>query len=257
MRTPLIAGNWKMNTTTEEATSLVINLLKPLDEITGVEKLVCPPFISLKTVSELLAKSSVKVGAQNVHYEEKGAFTGEVSPLMIKEYCEYVIIGHSERRQYFNDDLYVNRKLITALKFGITPILCIGENLEDNQADRTVAVLERQLDEAFLNIENIGGLVIAYEPIWAIGTGKSASPEQAGEIIGKIRNKVCSLFGQQVASEMRILYGGSANAENITELMGQEEIDGALVGGASLKSDQFISMVEQTSIVYKNCQNRA
>jgi triosephosphate isomerase len=252
MRTPLIAGNWKMNTTISEAVSLVSAMQKELDDIEGVEKLVCPPFISLKAVSELLVKSSIKVGAQNMHYEDKGAFTGEVSPLMIKDICSYVIIGHSERRQYFNDDLYINNKVKAAIKYGIDPILCIGEKLEENQSGLTVDVLERQLEQALAGVEHIGSLVIAYEPIWAIGTGKSASAEQANETIGVIRHKIGSLYDNAVASNVRILYGGSANAENIAELAAQPEIDGALVGGASLKSDKFISMVKQTSAIYSN-----
>jgi triosephosphate isomerase len=250
MRTPLIAGNWKMNTTIEEAVVLVSAMRKELEGIGNVETLVCPPFISLKAVSELLAKSPIKVGAQNMHYEDKGAFTGEISPLMIKDICSYVIIGHSERRQYFNDDLYINNKVKAANKYEINPILCIGEKLEENQSGLTMNVLERQLEQALAGIEHIGTLVIAYEPIWAIGTGKSATAEQANDTIGAIRQKVASLYDIDAASNIRILYGGSANAENIAELAGQPEIDGALVGGASLKPEQFISMVKQTSTVY-------
>ncbi|MDD4924459.1 MAG: triose-phosphate isomerase [Dehalococcoidales bacterium] len=250
MRTPMIAGNWKMNTTVEEAVALVKDMQKELEDISNVEKLVCPPFISLKAVSELLAKSSIKVGAQNMHYEDKGAFTGEVSPLMIKDICHYVIIGHSERRQYFNDDFYINNKVKAANKYGINPILCIGEKLEENQSGLTMDVIERQLEQALAGVEHIGNLVIAYEPIWAIGTGKSASAEQANDTIGAIRQKLGSLYNNKIASTLRILYGGSANAENIAELAGQSEIDGALVGGASLKPEQYISMVKQTSAVY-------
>ncbi len=252
MRTPLIAGNWKMNTTVEEAVALVSNMLTALDAIGNVEKLVCPPFVSLKAVSELLAKSSIEIGAQNMHYEDKGAYTGEVSPLMIKDICHYVIIGHSERRQYFNDDLYINNKVKAAIKYGITPLLCIGEKLEENQSGLTIDVLERQLEQALAGIEDIGRLVIAYEPIWAIGTGKSASGEQANKTIGAIRQKVASLYDKDIASTIRILYGGSANAENIAEFAAQPEIDGALVGGASLKPEQFVSMVKQTSAIYND-----
>ena len=252
MRTPLIAGNWKMNTTIEEAVALVGAMQKELEGIDGVEKLVCPPFISLKSVFDILADSSIKIGAQNMYYEDKGAFTGEVSPLMIKDICSYVIIGHSERRQYFNDDVYINNKVKAAIKYGITPILCIGEKLEENESGLTLKVLERQMEQALDGVEDIGSLVIAYEPIWAIGTGKSASAEQANETIGAIRQKVGSLYDNNVASAVRILYGGSANAENIAELAAQSEIDGALVGGASLKADKFISMVKQTSSVYSD-----
>jgi len=252
MRTPLIAGNWKMNTNVEEAVALVSALQKELDDIDNVEKLVCPPFISLKSVYELLAPSTIKIGAQNMHYEDKGAFTGEVSPLMIKDICSYVIIGHSERRQYFNDDLYINKKLKAAIKYGINPILCVGEKSEDKQSGKTIEVLDKQLEQAFIDIEDIGNIVIAYEPIWAIGTGISASGEQANGTIEAIRQKIGYLYDNEVASAIRILYGGSANAENITEFISQPEIDGALVGGASLKPELFISMVKQTSIIYKD-----
>jgi triosephosphate isomerase len=250
MRIPLIAGNWKMNTTIEEAVALVGNLLKELDKIDNVEKLVCPPFISLRAVSEIAAKSSVKVGSQNMHYEEKGAFTGEVSPLMIKDICSYVIIGHSERRQYFNDDSYINSKIKAAIKYGIAPILCVGEKAEENQQGKTNEVLERQLEQALTGIDDIVNLVIAYEPIWAIGTGISASGKQANQTIDLIRQKISSLYNKQIALNVRILYGGSANADNIAEFMCQPQIDGALVGGASLKPEQFISMLKQTSSIY-------
>lgn len=252
MRTPLIAGNWKMNTTVEEAIALVNSIKTELEDIENVEKLVCPPFISLKSVSELLKKSSIKVGSQNMHYEDKGAFTGEVSPLMIRNFCSYVIIGHSERRQYFNDDLYVNNKLKAAVKHSIRPVLCIGEKLEENQDGKTNQVLERQLEQALADIDNIADFVIAYEPIWAIGTGKSATGEQANETIALIRQKISSLYNNQVASDMRILYGGSANADNMAEFASQPEIDGALIGGASLKPEQFISIVKQTSLIYQD-----
>ncbi|HAS05042.1 MAG TPA: triose-phosphate isomerase [Dehalococcoidia bacterium] len=252
MRTPLIAGNWKMNTSVEEAVALVSAMQKELDDIGNVEKLICPPFISLKAVYELLAPSTIKVGAQNMHYEDKGAFTGEVSPLMIKDICGYVIIGHSERRQYFNDDLYINKKLKAAIRYGIIPILCIGEKPEEKQSGKTIEVLDKQLEQAFIDIEDIDTLVIAYEPIWAIGTGMSASGEQANSIIEAIRQKIWALYDNKVASAIRILYGGSANAENIIEFVSQSEIDGALVGGASLKPELFISMVKQTSAIYQD-----
>jgi triosephosphate isomerase len=252
MRTPLIAGNWKMNTTAEEAVALVNAIKIGLEDIGNVEKLVCPPFISLKPVSELLKKSSIKVGSQNMHYEDKGAFTGEISPLMIKDFCSYVIIGHSERRQYFNDDIYINNKLKAAVKHGIKPVLCIGEKLEENIEGKTVEVLERQLEQALAGIDNIADFVIAYEPIWAIGTGKSATGKQANETIALIRRKICSLYNNQIAENMRILYGGSANSDNIAEFAAQPEIDGALVGGASLKPESCISMVKQTSSIYND-----
>lgn len=250
MRKPLIAGNWKMNNTIDEAVTLVNSLLKSAEEYPNVEIVICPPFVSLASVEELLKSSSIKLGAQNIHYEDKGAFTGEVSPLMLKDICQYVIIGHSERRQYFNDDEFVNRKIKAALKCSINPILCIGEKAEENEAGLTKNVLERQLEQALIGIEGINNMVIAYEPIWAIGTGKSAGSEQANKTIGDIRHKISSLYGVKTASNIRILYGGSANADNIAEFVGQSEIDGALVGGVSLKPEQFINMVKITSAVY-------
>jgi triosephosphate isomerase len=245
-----------MNTTINEATALVNSILKPLEDIKDVEKVICPPFISLPSIAVLLKNSSIKLGAQNMHYEDKGAFTGEVSPIMIRDLCRYVIIGHSERRQYFNDDEYINRKIKAAIKTGITPILCIGEKPEENNTGKTTEVLEKQLEAALYDIDNINDIVIAYEPIWAIGTGKSASGEQANQTIYSIRHKVNSLYNSETASNIRILYGGSVTADNITEFVGQSEIDGALVGGASLKPEQFIDIVSQTARISSQLKNR-
>ena len=248
MRVPLIAGNWKMNTTVDEAVALVYKMINELEGIKNVEQVVCPPFISLAAVAEILKDSSIKLGAQNLYFEDKGAYTGEVSPLMLADLCEYVIIGHSERRQYFNEtDEIVNRKVKAALKAGIKPILCIGEKLEENEAGKTAKVVSQQLESALGGVDRLRSIVIAYEPVWAIGTGKSATGEQANKTIGLIRQKIASLFGKETAQNLSILYGGSVTADNIAEFVKQPEVDGALVGGASLKAEQFISIVRQTA----------
>ena len=248
MRLPLIAGNWKMNTTITEARELVSGMRRRLDEIGNVEKVICPPFISLAMVKELLKGSSIKLGAQNVYFEEKGAYTGEVSPLMLSDLCEYVIIGHSERRQYFHENgEIVSRKVREALKVGLKPIMCIGEKLEENEAGKTEEVVAEQLKSSLTGIDSPDGLIIAYEPVWAIGTGRAATGKQSDETIAFIRHNVLGLFGNVFAINLRILYGGSVTADNIAEFIRQPEIDGALVGGASLKVDQFIDIVKQTS----------
>ena len=248
MRMSLIAANWKMNTTVGEATKLVHNMLGALDEIVNIEKVVCPPFISLVTVAEMLRGSSIKLGVQNMYFEDRGAYTGEISPSMLAGLCQFAIIGHSERRQYFNETgEIINKKVKAALGAGITPILCIGEKLEDNEVGKTAEVGSRQLDSALTGMDSLGGTVIAYEPVWAIGSGKSATGEQASETIALIREKVASLYDIETARNMCILYGGSVTAGNIAEFVSQPEIDGALVGGASLKAEQFISIVRQTA----------
>lgn len=248
MRLPLIAGNWKMNTTVAEAVALVRTMLPGLDRINNVERVLCPPFVSLASVKELLKGSTVGLGAQNLFYEAKGAYTGEISPLMVADLCEYVIIGHSERRQYFNETgEVVNKKVIAALKVGLKPILCIGERLEENEAGKTAEVVTGQLKSSLAAVGGIEGLVIAYEPVWAIGTGRAATGEQANKTIALIRRNVADLYGDESARKMRILYGGSVTAANAPEFMRQPEIDGALVGGASLKADEFPSIVRQTS----------
>ncbi|MDO8716153.1 MAG: triose-phosphate isomerase [Dehalococcoidales bacterium] len=247
MRTPLIAGNWKMNTTLDEAGKLVTAMRPGLDAIQGVEKVVCPPFISLAAVKETLKGSTVKLGAQNIHFEEKGAYTGEVSPLMLAGLCEFVIIGHSERRQYFGEtDEVVNKKLRAALKVGLKPIMCVGERLEQNEAGKTKEVVTGQVKAGLAGLAYSFDMVIAYEPIWAIGTGRAATGAQANETIGLIRRQFAELYGKENAGKLRILYGGSVTAENIAEFVSQDEIDGGLVGGASLKADQFVSIVRQT-----------
>jgi triosephosphate isomerase len=248
MRLPIIAGNWKMNTTVDEAMALVRDMLGGLEDIGGVEKVVCPPFVSLAEVKPVLDKSSVRLGAQNMHFEEKGAYTGEVSPVMLAHLCEYVIVGHSERRQYFGEtDEIVNRKVKAALKFNLKPIMCVGETLAENEAEKTEEVVTRQVKKGLAGVDRADGLVIAYEPIWAIGTGKAATGKQANATIGLIRRTVQELYGADVAQGLRIQYGGSVTGANIVEFISQPEIDGGLVGGASLKAADFVSIVEQTA----------
>jgi len=248
MRIPLIAGNWKMNTTVSEAIELVNQMRPKLDRIDNVEKVICPPFVSLAAIKELLKGSAIKLGAQNLYFEERGAYTGEISPSMVAGLCDFVIIGHSERRQYFNETIeVVDKKVQAALKVGLTPILCIGERLEENEAGKTEEVLTRQLSSPSGQKYYFGGLVLAYEPIWAIGTGRAATGKQANETIGFIRQRISQQHGRKAAQEVRILYGGSVTADNIAEFINQPEIDGALVGGASLKADQFLGIVRQTS----------
>jgi triosephosphate isomerase (TIM) len=248
MRTPLVAGNWKMNKTTAEARDLVSKMLAPLREISNVEKVVCPPFTSIFAVSELLKGSGIGLGAQNVHWEEKGAFTGEVAPNMVKEFCSYVIIGHSERRTYFGEtDETVNRKLHAALKIDLIPIVCVGETLEQYESGQTSEVVRRQIKLGFANVDSVSAarIVVAYEPVWAIGTGKASSGENANFVHGKvIRPALSELFSENNAQVIRILYGGSVTAANASEFFSQSDIDGALVGGASLKPDEFVAITK-------------
>jgi len=252
MRIPMIAGNWKMNTTLAEASALVKELREGLERITGVETVLCPPFLSLPLVKELLLGLSIKVGAQNMHFEKRGAYTGEISPLMLCGICEYVILGHSERRQYFGEtDDVVNDKIRAALAVELTPILCVGEQLEQKETGKTEEVVTRQVREALNGIESLIGMVIAYEPVWAIGTGRAETGEGANAIIAIIRNTVARLYGEGTAQKMRTLYGGSVTAANIAEYVGQSEIDGALVGGASLKAKEFLAIVAQTAATKK------
>ena len=247
MRTPIIAGNWKMNTTINEAVSLSKSMKDRLESVKGVEKVLCPPFVSLGAVGKILEGSSIRLGAQNMYFEEKGAYTGEVSALMLAGLCQYVILGHSERRSYFGEtDEMINKKIKVALKAGLKPIVCVGETLEENEGGRTGEVITRQVRAALDGLVSLENLVIAYEPIWAIGTGRAATEAQANATIRLIRNVVEELYGA-AAQELRIQYGGSTSSANIAALIAQPEIDGALVGGASLKADEFVSMVEQTA----------
>jgi triosephosphate isomerase (TIM) len=248
MRIPFVAGNWKMNTTATEAERLVLEMLEKLDRIEGVEKVLCPPFVSLIAISMMLQGSSIKLGAQNMHFEAKGAYTGEISPLMLRELCEFVILGHSERRWYFGEtDEIINKKVKAALANKLKPILCVGERLEENEAGKTEEVVNRQVTAALNDIEPVRDLVIAYEPVWAIGTGKAASGKQAAATIQFIRDVVARLWNKSIAQDLRILYGGSVTSANIAEFISHPEIDGALVGGASLKAEEFVGIVEQTA----------
>ena len=246
MRKPIIAGNWKMNKTPSEAITL-INELKPLVKDADVEVVVCVPFVCIPAVSEALKGTNIKLGAQNMHWEESGAYTGEVSPGMLKELgVEYVIIGHSERREYFAEtDETVNKKVLSAFSHGITPIVCVGETLEQREEGVTKELVEKQTKAALsgLDKEEVEKIVIAYEPIWAIGTGKTASSEDANEVIGYIRSVIADIYGNDVAQKVRIQYGGSMKPENAAELMAMPEIDGGLVGGASLKAEDFAKIV--------------
>lgn len=246
MRTPIIAGNWKMHKTPDEAIAFVREIRHALHNIKGVDRVVCPPFVALPAVADALQGTEIGVGAQNMHYEESGAYTGECAPAMIKPFCQYVILGHSERRAYFNEtDEGVNRKIKAALAHGLTPIVCVGESLEQNEAGETQSFVSGQVKAAFdgLTAVQMTACVIAYEPIWAIGTGKSADAAQAGQIIGlTVRGAVAEMFGEETAQAVRIQYGGSVKPGNIAEYMAHPDIDGALVGGASLKPD-FVELV--------------
>ncbi|MDE6058625.1 MAG: triose-phosphate isomerase [Clostridia bacterium] len=244
MRKPIIAGNWKMNNTAKQGVQLV-NELKPLVKDANCEVVVCVPAIDIPAVAEALKGSNIALGAQNVHFAEKGAYTGEISADMLKEYgVKYVIIGHSERRQYFGEtDETVNKRTLAALAAGLTPIVCIGETLEERETGKTEEVLDRQITEGMKGIDDISKIVIAYEPVWAIGTGRTATAEQANETIGYIRKKCAEVFCPKCAEKVRIQYGGSMNAGNCKQLMAMSEIDGGLIGGASLKSADFSAIV--------------
>ncbi len=248
MRQPFVAGNWKMYKTIVEARNLVSELVPGLQAVRGVEKVLCPPFTALLAVRSLLEGTDIGLGAQNLHWEASGAFTGEISPLMVAELCQYVIIGHSERRAYFGEtDASVNRKVQAALLHGIKPIVCVGETLEEYESERTTEVVSRQVREglARLDLNDGSSLIIAYEPVWAIGTGRAATPEGANAVIADvIRASLTDMFGEGIANEVRVLYGGSVKAANAAEFFVQPEIDGALVGGASLKADEFVPIVQ-------------
>ena len=255
MRTPVIAGNWKCNLRLDSAYQLANGLRERIEDIEGVEKIVCPPFIYLATVEVALSMSTIKVGAQDVHWQDDVAATGEVGPAQLEELVDFVIIGHSERRHKFGEaDEMVSRKVKAALNVGIQPIMCVGETLEERQAGKTAEVLVRQTWGGLEGLSaSDGGLpdgfVIAYEPVWAIGTGTAATAGDAEEAIALVRREVTTLFGDEKAETARILYGGSVTPENITEFMSREGIDGALVGGASLKVDSFAGIMEEAAKV--------
>lgn len=253
MRKPMMAGNWKMNKTPSEAAALAQQIREAVNDLNSVDRVVCPPFVDLPAVRDALAGSNIKVGAQNMHWAASGAYTGEVSADMLKGLVEYVIIGHSERRQYFAEtDETVNKKVKAALAAGLTPIMCVGESLEQNERGETQSFVSGQVKAGLegLSGEQVTQLVIAYEPIWAIGTGRAATAQQANDICGGVvRAAVAQLYGADVAANTRILYGGSANEKNIRELMAQPDIDGALIGGAALKVESYGEMVRGTKEV--------
>ncbi|MBP2655241.1 MAG: tpiA [Firmicutes bacterium] len=247
MRKPILAGNWKMHKTVAEALVFISELSKLIDGAGNAEVVVCPPFTALYPAKEL-TKGAIKLGAQNMHWEKQGAFTGEVSPLMLKEAgCEYVIIGHSERRQFFAEtDASVNNKLKAAFAYDLTPIMCVGETLAEREAGDTETVVEGQVKQGLsgLTAKQVAAMVIAYEPIWAIGTGRTASSDDANAVCAFIRRTITTLFGSGCSEAVRIQYGGSVKPENISELMGKSDIDGALVGGASLEPGTFAKIVK-------------
>ena len=236
-----------MNKTAVEAVAFVREIRNGLNQIEGVDKVVCPPFVALPGVYDALQATKIGIGAQNMHFAESGAYTGECAPNMLTPFCQYVIIGHSERREYFNEtDEGVNKKAKAALAHGLIPIICVGETLTQNEASETQAFVSGQVRAALadLTADQVAGLIIAYEPIWAIGTGKSASAAQAGSIIGlSVRGPIADMFGEETAQKVRIQYGGSVKENNIAEYMAQPDIDGALVGGASLKAS-FVELVK-------------
>jgi triosephosphate isomerase len=248
MRTPIIAGNWKMHKTIAEAVLLARQVREAVADIKGVEVVLCPPFTALNAVEDVITETKIGLGAQNMHWEEQGAFTGEVSPLMLKGWCDYVILGHSERRQYFGEtDDGVNKKLKAALAHHLNPIVCVGENLAQNEAGETEAFVGGQVKAAFADVsaEQALKVVVAYEPIWAIGTGRNAEPADANNIIGGvIRGMLAQIYNEEIAQQIRIQYGGSVKPDNIEVFMSQPDVDGALVGGASLKADSFAALVK-------------
>ncbi len=247
----IVAGNWKMNTTLNEARDLVNKMRLGLDGVGGVEKVVCPPFISIGAVKEALSGSSVKVGAQNVYHESKGAFTGEISPAMLSGLCEYVIIGHSERRHILGEaDALISRKLEAVLKSGLKPIFCVGERLHEREQGMAEGVVEEQLRLGLEKVTAIDALVIAYEPVWAIGTGKAATKDDAQTMMGHIRGWLSQKYGA-AASGTSLLYGGSVNAGNVADFLRQPDVNGALVGGASLDAAGFVELTRNAAAVRK------
>ncbi len=244
----LIAGNWKMNKTPAEAKELAQEILSLSEQQSDVSVVLCPPFTALDAVSEIVGSTHIQLGAQNMHPQLEGAYTGEISSVMLRDlFCNFVILGHSERRQYFGEtDVIINEKVESALNSNLKPILCVGESLEEREAEKTMTVVEQQVRTGLKAItkENAENVVIAYEPIWAIGTGKTATPQMAQEVHLSIRRILSDIFGTLTANKIRILYGGSMKPENASELLDQEDLDGGLIGGASLKAKSFVSLVE-------------
>ncbi|HSE39514.1 MAG TPA: triose-phosphate isomerase [Acidobacteriota bacterium] len=247
MRNKFIAGNWKMNGNVQQTRDLITALLNATDTVSKTTMMVAPPFTSLQTASALLSGKKIELGAQNCFWEEQGAYTGEISAGMLKDAgCKYVILGHSERRQYFNEtDKDVNRKISAALRNNLLPIVCVGETLEQRESGAALKIVEHQVKESLSGFspDQANAFTIAYEPVWAIGTGRAATPHDAVEVHTMIRNVLASLFDSNSAQAIRIQYGGSVNAENVESFIREEEIDGALVGGASLKSDAFAKII--------------
>ena len=248
MRTPLVAGNWKLNKTAAEAKALIEEMLPGLEAVENVENLICPSFLAIPAAADLLAGSTVALGAQNVYWEDHGAFTAEVAPGMVAEFCQYVIIGHSERRAYFGEtDETVNKRVKATLAHTLVPVVCVGETLEENESGKTSEVVQRQMRDGLAGVEisSAAELVIAYEPVWAIGTGKAAYPDDASRVIGQsIRPVLAELFGEDISQGVRVLYGGSVKPGNAADFFNEEEVDGALVGGASLKASDFVGITE-------------
>lgn len=255
MRTPMIAGNWKMNLTRKEASELALSIKRGIDPDLKHEVLFAPSFTNLETVKNAISDSNILLSAQNMFWEEKGAFTGEVSPAQLKDIgCDYVIIGHSERRKILGEtDDMLNKKIKSALKNNLKVIFCIGETLEERENNRTYRVLQMQIQNGLRDIvkNELNNIVIAYEPVWAIGTGKTATPIQAQDAHIFIRKEISRLYDNDIANSIRILYGGSVKAENIDELMAQTDIDGALVGGESLKADKFLRIIHYQKVLSK------
>ena len=250
MRTPIIAGNWKCNMRLDTAFELASGLKERIDGIEGVEKIVCPAFVHIPSIEVALTMTSIKVGAQDVHWEDDVAATGEIGAAQLEELVDYVIIGHSERRHKFGEtDDAVNRKVKASLEAGLQPIMCVGETLEERQSGKTDQVLVRQTTHGLRDVAMPDGFIIAYEPVWAIGTGTAATVADADQAISLIRREVADIYGEAAAGTVRILYGGSVTPENIAEFMAVDGIDGALVGGASLKVDAFSRIVEEAARV--------
>lgn len=244
VKTPLIIANWKMNTTVGQAEALVKEMLPGLKEATWVGKVICPPFVSLVAVKSLLEETNTWLGAQNMYYAESGAYTGEISPLMLRGLCDYVIIGHSERRRYFHEDSeLINQKIKAALRHDLRPVLCIGEDADENGAGRTKEVLESQLKGALRGLEEVMGLAIAYEPVWAIGSGKIPQGQEIATTLEFVRRLLATLYDEEVANSIYLLYGGSINHHNSAEIIALPQVNGLLVGSASLQPDQFLGIL--------------
>lgn len=248
-RTPIVAGNWKMNYAPAEAREFAESITSDLEALQSVERVLCPPFISITAVHTVISGTSIELGAQNMYFEERGAYTGEISPVMLKGLCRYVILGHSERRSYFGEtDELVNRKALAAFQHGIRPIVCVGELLEHRDANLTERVITQQIRGSLANLpaDRLAELVVAYEPCWAIGTGRAATPQDAADVAGLIRALLAEMYGADLVAQVRIQYGGSVTPANAAEFAAIPDVDGSLVGGASLKAD-FIQIVRATA----------